>query len=174
MTLTTMTPEHLAELKVGDEVFLDVGNYDHVLELAKVESITKARVRIRRAGSSILEFDRRTGRQRPRPLGYRAGPKLVVADGAARHYAAVQLAKRRIYGLRAETLAKIPDERILAAAKALFGEDEHVLLLSKRQLDVAREALAAEATISEWSDADRATIEEVIAKLEELGARGSL
>jgi hypothetical protein len=52
--------------------------------------------------------------------------------------------------------------------------DAHTVQLSKRQLDVAREALAAEATITEWSEADRLTIESVISKLEALGAQGSL
>jgi len=52
--------------------------------------------------------------------------------------------------------------------------DVHTVQLSKRELDVAREALAAEATITEWIDADRLTIESVISKLEALGARGSL
>ena len=52
--------------------------------------------------------------------------------------------------------------------------DVHTVQLSKRELDVAREALAAESTITEWTDADRLTIESVISKLEALGARGSL
>ncbi len=46
--------------------------------------------------------------------------------------------------------------------------------LSKRELDVAREALAAEAAVTSWGDGDRETIEAVITKLEALGARGSL
>ena len=52
--------------------------------------------------------------------------------------------------------------------------DVHTVQLSKRELDVAREALAAEATITEWTDADRLTIESVISKMEALGARGSM
>jgi hypothetical protein len=48
------------------------------------------------------------------------------------------------------------------------------LALTKRELNVVREALAAEATEPSWADDDLETIEAVIAKLEALGARGSL
>ena len=46
--------------------------------------------------------------------------------------------------------------------------------LTKRELVVAREALAAEATATEWAEEDRETIEAIISKMEALGAKGSL
>jgi hypothetical protein len=48
------------------------------------------------------------------------------------------------------------------------------LALTTRELNVVREALAAEATEPSWADEDIETIEAVIAQLEALGARGSL
>ena len=51
---------------------------------------------------------------------------------------------------------------------------EFLLSLSRQERDVAREALAVEASTPEWNDADIKTIETVIAKLEVLGAEGTL